>query len=289
MHETTARTAPALWPADDTEWSVVGTDLHQGTITDARTGINEAAVAVAPPGGAHPFQAGGQTLIIGMRRPDGSPYRVLPDVFVYRGTFDRLRRSLSLRREGVPALVIEVLSQDTREVDLDMAEGKGWTYAAAGVAEYLILDPIGRYVRTQVQGWRLAGGLYTSWLPDVRGRWASALGFGFGFEGLKLVVYGADGRAIPGEGGILRALAEGEAAGEARGLAEGEARGLAEGLLVGRSMLLRLLRRRFGPLPPELEARIALLAAATMPAMVEAALDAASIEAFSSTLDSALQ
>ena len=184
MHETTARTAPALWPADDTEWSVVGTDLHQGTITDARTGINEAAVAVAPPGGAHPFQAGGQTLIIGMRRPDGSPYRVLPDVFVYRGTFDRLRRSLSLRREGVPALVIEVLSQDTREVDLDMAEGKGWTYAAAGVAEYLILDPIGRYVRARAQGphtqrvhgTRLAGSLYAPWDPDRWGRWVSTLG-----------------------------------------------------------------------------------------------------------------
>ena len=279
MHETAARTAPALWPPDDTEWSVVGTDLHQGTITDARTGINEAAVALAPPGGTPPFQSGGQTLILGMRRPDGTPYRVLPDVFVYRGGFDRLRRSLSLRREGSPALVIEVLSQDTREVDLDMAEGKGWTYAAAGVAEYLILDPIGRYVRARGQGWRLAKGVYVPWGPDRQGRWASALGFGFGFEGLKLVVYGADGRAIPGEGGILRALAEGEVAGEARGLAEG--------LLVGRSMLLHLLARRFGPLPPELEARLSLLDAAALPAMADAALDAPNIDAFTRTLDAA--
>ena len=123
--------------------------------------------------------------------------------------------------------MIEVLSQDTREVNLDMAEGKGWTYAA-GVAEYLILDPIGRYVRARAQGrhtqrvpgTRLAGGVYVPWGPDRRGRWAGALGFGFGFECLKLVVYGADGRPIPGEGGILRALAEGEA----RGLAEGAAR-----------------------------------------------------------------
>ena len=279
MHETAARTAPALWPADDTEWSVADTDLHRGTITDARTGINEAAVALAPPGGAPPFKAGGQTLITGMRRPDGTPYRVLPDVFVYRGTFDRLRRSLSLRREGSPALVIEVLSQETREVDLDMAEGKGWTYAAAGVAEYLILDPIGRYVRTQAQGHpggtRLAGGLHAPWGPDWRGRWASALGVGFGFEGLKLVVYGADGRPIPGEGGILRALAE------------GETRGLEEGLLVGRSMLLHLLGRRFGPLSPELEARIALLDAAALPEMADAVLDASSIEAFTRTLDDA--
>ena len=257
------------------------TDLHQGAITNVRTGINEAAVAMAPPGGAPPFQTGNQTLILGMRRPDGTPYRVLPDVFVYRGSFDRLRRSLSLRREGVPALVIEVLSQDTREVDLDMAEGKGWTYAAAGVAEYLILDPIGRYVPTQVQGWRLAGGLYTSWLPDGQGRWTSALGFSLVFEGVNLVIYEPVGGPIPGEGGILRALAEGEARGLDKGLAEGEARGLAEGLLVGRSMLLRLLILRFNAVPPDLEARIALLAPATLPAMVEAALDAPSIEAFS--------
>ena len=129
MHETAARIAPALWPPDDTEWSVVGTDLHQGTITDAHTGINEAAVALGtPPGG---------------RWPDADPRDAPPrrpplpgaaGGVRSRGTFDRLRRSLSLRREGVPALVIEVLSQDTREVDLDMAEGKGWTYAAAGVA-----------------------------------------------------------------------------------------------------------------------------------------------------------
>jgi len=232
-------------------------------------------VALAPPGGVPPFQAGGRTLILGMRRPNGTPYRVLPDVFVYRGGFDRLRRSLCLRREGSPTLVIEVLSQDTHEVDLDMAEGKGWTYAAAGVAEYLILDPVGRYLRARGQGWRLSGGVYAPWGPDRRGRWASALGFGF--EGLKLVVYGADGRPIPGEGGILRALAA------------GEARGLAEGLLVGRSMLLHLLARRFGPLPPELQARLALLDAAAPPAMAEAALDASSIEAFTRRLGAILK
>jgi len=179
MHESSARTAPALWPPDDTEWIVVGSDLHQGTITDARTGINEAAVALALPGGVPPFQADGQTLILGMRRPDGTPYRVLPDVFVSCGGFDRLRRSLSLRREGSPALAIEVLSQDTREVDIDMADGKGWTYAAATVAEYLILDPIGRYVRARAQGvpgWRegcTCPGGRTGGVGG-RARWASA-------------------------------------------------------------------------------------------------------------------
>jgi len=62
-------------------------------------------------------------------------------------------------------------------------------------------------------------------------------GLGFGFEGLKLVVYWADGRPIPGEGGILRAL----------------------------------------------------LDAAAPPAMAEAALDASSIEAFTSRLNAILE
>ena len=211
MHKTAA---PALWPHDDTEWSVVGTDLHQGTVTDARTGINDAAVALAPPGGTTPFQAGGQTLILGMRHPDGIPYRVLPDVFVYRGGFDRLRRSLSLRREGSPALVIEMLSQDTREVDLDVAAGKGWTYAAAGVAEYLILDPIGRYVRVQGQGHHTQRVPGTGWRGCVRalgagqaGPVGERVGLGLRLRGSEAGGLRADGRPMPGEG---------EVAGEAR-------------------------------------------------------------------------
>ena len=37
--------APALWPPDDTEESVLGTPYHQTTITNVRVGINEAAAA----------------------------------------------------------------------------------------------------------------------------------------------------------------------------------------------------------------------------------------------------
>ncbi len=33
-----------VWPPNDTEESVLGTDLHQGTITDLRLGFNEAEV-----------------------------------------------------------------------------------------------------------------------------------------------------------------------------------------------------------------------------------------------------
>jgi hypothetical protein len=35
-----------IWPPDDTEESVLGTTLHQGTITNARLGLNEEALAL---------------------------------------------------------------------------------------------------------------------------------------------------------------------------------------------------------------------------------------------------
>ena len=285
MHETSPRPALALWPPDDTEESVLGTHYHQDTITNARTGINEVAVALAGEGGEPPFRAGGQTLITGLRRPDGSAYPVLPDVFVYPYAFDMDLPSMSLRAHGPPSLAVEVLSPWTWRADVDMKAGKGWTYADAGIREYLILDPAGRYLGAQGQGWQLEGGRYVPWLPDGRGRWASALGFGLGFEGLLLVVSLADGRAVPREGRILRSLAEsrasGLAEGEARGLTEGEARGLAEGLLVGRSMLVRLLGVRFGALPAALEARLlALTNLASVDALADEALSAPSLDAF---------
>ena len=288
MHQPRARTALAPWPPDDTEESVLGTHYHQDAITNARTGINEVAVALTA-GGDPPFRAGGQTLITGMRHPDGSPYRVFPDVFVYPFAFDMALPSMDLRRHGPPSLAVEVLSDWNWRDDIDMAAGKGWTYADAGIAEYLILDPLTSHIGVQGQGWRLEGGRYTPWAPDAHSRWMSALGFGLGFEGLLLAVCDAEGRAVPREGRILRSLAEsrarGEAAGEARGLAEGEARGLAEGLLVGRSMLLHLLARRFGPPSPELEARVARLDAAILPALTDAALDVLSLAAFVQALE----
>ena len=53
--------------------------------------------------------------------------------------------------------------------------------------------------------------------------------------------------------GFARGLARGEARGEARGLAPGEACGEARGRA---EMLLRLLRRRFGPVPADVDARV---------------------------------
>lgn len=46
---------PVAWPPDDTEESVVSTDLHQLTITNLRLGVNELAALQTPPGGPVPW------------------------------------------------------------------------------------------------------------------------------------------------------------------------------------------------------------------------------------------
>ena len=275
MHETTARAAAALWPPEDTEESVLGTNIHQDTIVAVRGGINQAASRAK-----RPWRAGGQTNVAGFFRPDGSAYTTLPDVFVYRVPFDRRRATLSLALDGAPALVVEVLSPETYAADLDLDRGKGYSYRRGGVAEYLTLDPLGGYVREQGRGWRLAGGAYVPWGRDAAGRWASDIGFAVGFEGVRVIVYDAAGREMPDEDHVQGALDEAEA----RGLAAGEE----QGLLVGTAMLIRLLSVRFGPPPPALEARLrALTDLAAVEALANAVLDAPSLAAFVDVLDSA--
>ena len=189
-HRATVRTATAPgWPPDDTEESVWGTNLHQGTITNLRWGLNEVAEGLRPAGGPAPWQAPSQTAITGLRRWDGTPYTVLPDVFVHRGPVDDRRPSLALGRDGPPLLVAEVLSPATYESDLDLDYGKGRSYALSGVAEYLLLDPTGEYLPAQLRGWALEGGVYLPRPSDAAGRWRSAAtGVAVGFEGVRVVV-----------------------------------------------------------------------------------------------------
>ena len=224
MHERRILSPTLPWPPDDTEESVLGSHLHQETITNARMGIREAAQALAGPDGVLPFQAGGQTLISGMQRRDGSPYKVFPDVFVYPRPFDIHRQSMSLDADGPPTLAIEVLSEHTWRADLDFTAGKGRIYAEMGIAEYLVLDPATDFIPEQARGWRLVGTRYVPWLPDTPGRWRSVLGIAFGFEGIWLVVYDAQGRPVPRLGQILR------------GMDQQRHEGLLEGETIGRTV-----------------------------------------------------
>ncbi|GEM_PF-5528137 len=82
---TALRSPPAkLWPPDDTEESVVGTNLHQETIANLRLGLIELTTASTEPGQPIPFHTLMQTMITALRRHDGTRYDVLPDIFVYR-------------------------------------------------------------------------------------------------------------------------------------------------------------------------------------------------------------
>ena len=208
-HGVALRSRPQVaWPPDDTEESVLGTNLHQGTITNLRLGLNEAAVSATPPSGPVPWQALSQTAISGMRRWDGSPYTVLPDVFVYRQPIDERRATLVLAQDGPPLLIAELLSPKTARRDLDLERGKGASYALAGVVEYLILDPTEEQQGTQVQAWRLVDGAYVPWLPDGQGRWQSrVIDVALAFEGVRIAVYGGEGRRLLREGEIERELA----------------------------------------------------------------------------------
>jgi hypothetical protein len=216
VSETWARSsqfaAGLLWPPDDVEESIVGTDLHQKTITNLRLGINECAELARVEDALAPWQALSQIALLGCRRPDGSEYKTMPDVFVYRRPIDVNRGSLALALDGPPVLVIEVLSESTYSWDIDIERGKGYTYAQAGVLEYLTIDVGGAFLPEGIRAWRLSDGIYEPWLPEPNGRWRSAeIGVSIGLEGVQATVYDADGCPQLREGQIGRELARRDA------------------------------------------------------------------------------
>src|SRR2546430_10328037 len=88
-------------------------------------------------------------------RPDGSAYRTYPDVFVYPHFIAPDRGSVTLEVDGPPVLIIEVLSESTYEADVDLVRGKGYSYARAGVPEYMALDHTGPRVAVDRKSTRL--------------------------------------------------------------------------------------------------------------------------------------
>jgi hypothetical protein len=200
------------WPPDDSEESVVGTDWHQTTITNLRLGINELAHAAAGPDAPVPWQASSQIMVLGFQRWDGTPYTVLPDIFVYRTPFDRFRSSLSLIEDGPPSVIIEVASPSTYESDLDLVAGKGWVYAQGGVPEYVMVDIAGIFLPSPVCAWRLHGTAYQRCALDAEGRWWSEeLPLGLGMSGGLVSVFDQAGRCQLREGEVGSALARRDA------------------------------------------------------------------------------
>lgn len=210
--ETPTRSRPVLpgdmWPPDDTEESILGSDLHQATITNLRWGINEVARGGLSAGQAVPWQALSQIALLGCVRPAGSAYRTYPDVCVFPRPIDPARASVTLNVDGPPVLIVEVLSEATYESDLDVVSGKGYSYARAGVQEYLVVDPTGRFLPEGMQAWRLVDSVYRPSAPEASGRWHSAtIGVAIGLEGIWATVYTRDGRRILREGEVEQELA----------------------------------------------------------------------------------
>ena len=206
------RSFDAAWPPDDTEVSCLGTNLHQTTITNLRWGLNEAARANQASGQPLPWTALSQMLLLGCRHPDGSYYRTYPDVFVYLAQVDGDRGSLAVDADGPPALVIEVLSEGTFEVDIDHIRGKGYSYARAGVPEYIVLDPTGHFLAQGVAAWQLIDRQYRVWDPGQDGRWYSRqLAVAIALEGAQAAVYLSDGQRMLAEGEVGEAFARKDA------------------------------------------------------------------------------
>jgi Uma2 family endonuclease len=81
---------------------------------------------------------------------------VSPDVLVAKGVRSRPieeRGSYKVWEEGVmPQVVIELTSESTRQVDTIR---KPRQYAALGVHEYFLFDPLGEFLAPRLQGYRL--------------------------------------------------------------------------------------------------------------------------------------
>jgi hypothetical protein len=196
------------WPPDDTEESVVGTDRHQMTIINVRLGINELAHAAVRPGRPLPWHALSQTVLFGCKRRNGTAYRTMPDVFVYKKPIDPDRGSVSLEDDGPPALIVEVASPSTFTKDLDEQAGKAWSYEQAGIHEYLVVDPTGQFVPTLIWAQRLHEGHYERWEPDLGGLWRSEeIPIGIGVVDGAVTIYDRAGERLLREGELLTSIA----------------------------------------------------------------------------------
>jgi len=179
--------------ADDTEETLVGSSYHQ----DAIIGIYRSLLRYRRQRGLT-WLIGNQLKLLAPRERQRPAYSPSPDVLIHTTLGTDPRASLSVAREGPPALIIEVLSPSTGfGTDLDPV-GKVGAYAAMGVAEYLTFDPIGEIVPEQVRAWRLGpDGAYVPWEPMAAWRWQSALGIAFAPQGLRLRISDEAGAPIP--------------------------------------------------------------------------------------------
>jgi len=155
--------------------------------------------------------------------PDLRPHG--PDVMVIPGLRERRDWStFDVAEEGVrPALIIEITSPETRENDVVW---KVAHYARAGVAQYVIVDNLGRRGERQLRllDYRLVGEHYRLQPPDARG-WVylEVAGLWLGVEGDHVVCYTDDGTAFGDYATVVQQAAEAEARARQEAAARAEA------------------------------------------------------------------
>ena len=132
--------------------------------------------------------------------PGNRKRHVSPDVFVVRGVpkdMQPKRRNYRVWEEGkAPDFVVEVTSETTREKD--QISKRAIYQDLLRVKEYFLFDPFEEYLHPQLQGYRLAKGLYRP-IRLVKGRLPSkVLGLHLEADGDLLRLYDpAVGRWLP--------------------------------------------------------------------------------------------
>jgi Uma2 family endonuclease len=162
---TTTYRVPESLP-NDTEESVVGTEWHQeaiGALADMLRDVAERRGAT--------WGVCEQIALLGLQYEDGKPYNPRPDVMVIAQPLPGGHISaIPLSEAGVPLFIAEVASDSTVGNDVG---AKRLAYAAIGVPEYVVFDPVGNVLSTPLLAWRLEAGGSVSWRPDADGSWRS--------------------------------------------------------------------------------------------------------------------
>lgn len=179
--------------ADDTEESILGSSLHQGAITVLHDSLDACGR-----GRGLPWFVGNQIRML-IPRVGGRLLTLSPDLLIHPTLSSGSRDSIIVAADGPPALVLEIASPSTaraRDLAADTLRGKPVAYAALGIAEYLVFDPVGDYVPARLWARKLGPDGYEPWEPGDDGRWHSALGISFVPDDAFLRVHDQDGQLV---------------------------------------------------------------------------------------------
>ncbi len=178
---------------DDTEKSIVGSSLHQGAIMVLHDSLDACGR-----GRGLPWFVGNQIRML-IPRSGGRLLTLSPDLLIHSTLGSGSRDSIIVAADGPPVLVIEIASPSTAR-PRDLAEGtprgKPAAYAALGIAEYLVFDPVGDFVPTGLWARKLGPDGYLPWEPEADERWHSALGISFRPDDAFLRVHDQDGQLV---------------------------------------------------------------------------------------------